>query len=280
MRSSRPASVACTIFSAKRLEGWVEAVLRAIRHIGWATYEYVAMFIGLGSLALICLASAPASLVLLPLPRSWRIPLGRRLIARGFRTYLWILRTLCCVKLDVQELAPLRHEPGVMVIANHPSLLDAVIILSCLPRGCCVMKSQLQNSLLFGPFSRLSGYILNDDPVTLIRQACSELQEGAQLLIFPESTRTVQPPLNPMSKTSALISARSGAPMQTVVLDYSSLYLGKTWPLWRKPELPLVIRLRMGKRFGLEPDQAQDIQKTTEALEIYYRHELQSFTDR
>ena len=47
-------------------------------------------------------------------------------------------------------------------------------------------------------------------------------------------------------------ATRAGAPIQTVFIDTDSPYLGKDWPIWRLPPLPIVFRVRLGRRFAPE----------------------------
>ena len=225
------------------------------------------MAVGLTALFQICLLGLPAAVFLMCLPKVWRIPLGRRLIAFGFTTYLWFLRVFCFVRLDCSALDKLRQHPSLIIIANHPSLLDAVILLSKLPRAACVMKAILRRNPLFASMARLSGYISNEDPMKLIKQSCDELTGGGQLLIFPEGTRTITPPINPFGQMTTLIASRSNSAIQTVFIDYSSLYLGKSGSLFQKTRLPLVIKVRLGQQF----ESSGNSLALTERLESYYR---------
>lgn len=225
------------------------------------------MAVGLTALLQICLLGLPAAVFLMCLPKKWRIPLGRRLIAFGFTTYLWFLRIFCFVRLDCSDLDTICQQPSLIVIANHPSLLDAVILLSKLPKAACVMKAILRSNPLFASMARLSGYISNEDPMKLIKQSCDALNSGGQLLIFPEGTRTITPPINPFGQMTALIASRSNSVIQTVFIDYSSLYLGKSGSLFQKPTLPLVIKVRLGHQF----ESSGSSSALTERLESYYR---------
>ncbi len=228
------------------------------------------MALGLGALAAVCLAGLPIAILLLCLPRAIRIPLGRKLISASLAFYLLFLRLFCSVRLDASALDTVCHDRPLIVVANHPSLLDAVILLSQLPNAACVMKGSLRRNPLFGPMARLSGYIGNEDPMGMIRQACSELAKGAHIVIFPEGTRTQTFPLNPFSEATAFISARSGVPVQTLFLEFSTPYLGKAWPLLKKPTLPLRITVTLGRKFAPESNRAA----LTERLESYYRSHL------
>lgn len=237
----------------------------------WTLYEHVAMFVGLCGLALICLAWLPFALLLYPLvSRQTGMMLGRRAIQWAFAVYLRLLSALCACRFDLSELDRLRDAGPLIIAANHPSLLDAVLIVARLPNAVCVMKSSLMDNLLFGSAARLARYIRNDSALQMIRCSRDALRHGAQLVMFPEGTRTRRFPLNPLTPTLAMIARRSGTPVQTVLLEFSSPYLGKEWPLWRKPSLPLRCRARLGRRFDAPSDYAQ----FTRDLEAYFRHEL------
>ncbi len=209
------------------------------------------MALGLGLLAIICLAWTPFALMLNPLlPEARSKHIGRDAIHTGFRLYVRLLALLCGCRFDLSELNELsrRNEP-LVVVANHPSLLDAVILVSCLPNAVCIMKARLMRNLLLGAGARMARYIVNDAPLPMIRHAIDELRDGACLIIFPEGTRTSSPPVGPCAATAGVIAARAGVPVQTVLIEMSSLYLGKRWPIWMPPRLPLTVRVRLGTRF-------------------------------
>ncbi len=250
----------------------MQRVLSRLAATCWAAYECLAMVLGLGALALMCLLALPFALILSLLPAHWRIPMARRAIAWGFRTYLAFLQRFCCVRLDCSALDALVGQYPLIIVANHPSLLDAVILLSRLPKATCVMKAGLKSNVLFGPGAHVSGYISNEDPMHLIKQACHELSQGAHLLLFPESTRTVQHPINAFDHTAALIALRSLTPIQTVFVEFSTIYLGKLWPIWKKPSLPLTIKVKLGAQFS----SSHSKEALTHMLESHYRDTLKS----
>lgn len=237
----------------------------------WRAYETLAMVIGLGTLALLCLLWLPLAAPLCRLlPRRVGEILGRRAISAGFRVYLRILELLCGCRFDLAELDALRDERPLIIAANHPSLLDAVMILSRLPHAVCVMKAALMDNPLFGAAARLARYIRNDEPLKMILDARDELGRGAQLVIFPEGTRTLDFPVGACLPSVGLISSRSAVPVQTLLIEFSSPYLGKAWPLFRRPDLPLHFRIRLGARF----DPPANVEAFARALEAGFRRDL------
>lgn len=237
----------------------------------WLAYEYVAMVVGLGSLAIICLGWLPFALIFLPLlSRERGQRWGRYMIADGFRTYLNILSRFCACRFDLAELDQLRDEGPLIIAANHPSLLDAVLIVSRLPNAVCVMKASLMDNILFGAAARLARYIRNNPPLEMILGAREELQGGAHLVIFPEGTRTGHFPLDPCTPSTGLIAGRTKVAVQTLLIEYSTPYLGKAWPLFRRPRLPLTCRIRLGHRFP----PPTDVGAFTRDLDAYFRGAL------
>jgi len=253
-----------------------------MRRYLWRAYESVAMLLGLCLLVLVCLLWTPIALLLYPLlPAKTGKRIGRTAISLIFRLYLSLLRLLCACRFDLRELEALAREPGPRVIvANHPSLLDALILTSRLPNAVCIMKGAVAHNLLLGAGSRLARYIVNDAPLPMLRHAVRELQEGATLIIFPEGTRTDTPPVSDCAATAGVIAARGGAPVQALLIEMSSLYLGKHWPLWRPPALPLRVRVRRGARW-----QANELRSGSanaaaghfgQRLQAYFREALAS----
>jgi 1-acyl-sn-glycerol-3-phosphate acyltransferase len=134
------------------------------------------------------------------------------------------------------------------------------------------LKANLLDNPLLGGGASMAGYIRNDSTGNLIRRAAAATREGSQLLIFPEGTRTVQDPINPFKGGFGLVARKSGVPIQTAFIEASSPFLGKHWPLLKKPEFPLVYRVRLGERF----EATADVKQFVADLEDYYRREMQS----
>lgn len=239
-------------------------------------YEYVVLYGGLLFFALVCLAwSLPASVLRHLLPRRLGEQIGQYAIMVVFRIYLFVVRASGLVKCDLKALDSLRGVP-LIITTNHPSLIDVVLIGSRLPRMVCVLKANLLDNPLLGGGASMAGYIRNDSTGNLIRRAAVATREGSQLLIFPEGTRTVSDPINPFKGGFGLVAQKSGVPIQTAFIETNSPFLGKHWPLLKKPEFPLVYRVRLGERF----EATGDVKQFVVDLEDYYRREMQAQKNR
>ncbi|MBC7800834.1 MAG: 1-acyl-sn-glycerol-3-phosphate acyltransferase [Gemmatimonadaceae bacterium] len=244
-----------------------------IRSAVIAAYGWVA-FIGVLTILAFnfLVSSAIAAVLALVLPRRVRAPLGRWVIQHGFRLNLGIMRATGLCRVDVAALAGLRQARGVVVTPNHPSLLDVMLIVSCLPNAVCITKAALWNNPLLGGTARLAGYIRNDAPLKLVRRATAELRAGSNLLIFPEGTRTTDStaPLGRFRPGFALMAKAAGAPIQVVFIEADTPYLRKGWPVWRKPPLPMAFRARLGGQHEV----TGSIEPYVDALEAQMRAAL------
>lgn len=234
-------------------------------------YEYFVLYGGLLFFALICLSwSLPAGVLRHLLPQRIAVRIGQYAIMLAFRLYLLVVRASGLVKCDLSALDALRGE-ALIITTNHPALIDVVLIGSRLPRIVCVLKAPLLDNPLLGGGARMAGYIRHDSTGNLVRRSVAATRDGSQLLIFPEGTRTVTPPINPFKGGFGLMAQKAGVPIQTVFIETNSPFLGKGWPLLKKPEFPLLYRVRLGKRFAAP----SDVKSFVAELEAYYHHELQ-----
>ncbi|HUX74684.1 MAG TPA: lysophospholipid acyltransferase family protein [Steroidobacteraceae bacterium] len=243
-------------------------MLRALRTV----YGTLALYASLMLLAVICLAWTALALPLyFVLPEKSGTACGRYGIMLGFRAYAWTLTFSGAYRLDLREMDELREASSLILAPNHPSLIDALLILTRHPNVTCVMKSELMKSPFLGAGSRLARYVKNDSPLRMVKQSMRHLRRGGVLLMFPEGTRTTRLPINALSASIGLIAKRADVPVQTLLIETDSPFLSKGWPLLRRPALPITYRVRLGKRF---PPPADPTELACE-LDRYFREALE-----
>ena len=204
------------------------------------------------------------------LTRRQGVVVGRAAISSVYRGFWTCAQWLGLMSIDYTALDALGRDAGLIIAANHPTMLDALLVIARVPRGICIMRASLMRNPFLGAGARLARYIRNDPPHGMIRNCIVNLQEGAQLVLFPEGTRTVHPPVNRFRPGVTLIAQMAKVPIQTVLIESESKYLAKGWPIWRTPEFPIVIRLRLGRRFAPEADH----QGLLKRIEAYFAEEL------
>jgi len=243
------------------------SLLRPLRII----HEHVVAYTLLTLLGLICLLFCVWALLMHPLlPRRLGTAAGRFGIMAGFRVFSWALTITGAYRLDLSAIDSLREGPPVILAPNHPSLIDALLILTRHPNIACVMKAELMRNVFLGAGSRLARYIPSDQPRQMIKDAVADLREGGVLLLFPEGTRSTREPVNPLKASIGVIAKHAGVPVQVAIIETDSPYLGKGWPLFRRPTLPITYRVRLGRRF----DPPVDINSFMTALEREYTQQL------
>ena len=136
----------------------------------------------------------------------------RRAIQRSFRLFLAVLSFLRLMRFEFRGDERLLHLRGRLVIANHPSLLDVVVLVSRIPDARCVVKHAVWRSPFLGTVVRLAGYVPSIDPQDVVDRTVRLLQAGETVVLFPEGTRTRKDRPATVRRGAALILLRSDRP--------------------------------------------------------------------
>lgn len=149
--------------------------------------------------------------------------------------YVRIMRGLGLLSFSFANPEQLK-QPGQLVIANHPTLLDVVFLLSQMPAANCIVKAELwRNPFTAGPV-RLAGYLRND--AVLIEQAAAKINGGQTLIIFPEGTRTRPGQAMKFKRGFANIAQLAKCKVTPVIIDCSPPTLQKYQKWYQIPERP------------------------------------------
>ena len=161
--------------------------------------------------------------------------------------------------------APLAR--GTVYIANHPTLLDATLLLARLPDAVCIIKPKLMRNPAIGPAASLAGYIAGEKGVDLVRDVAARIAAGQSLLVFPEGTRTATgATLGPLKPGFALIADRAHAPVQLISIRASSDMVPRDRAWWLPPStLPVRMRISVERRWDYDP--ARSVRELTEEVE-------------
>lgn len=180
--------------------------------------------------------------VLLPLalfcrPTALRQRLGRTCVASGFRALLSILALLRVFKfeLDRDGLAQLSADGG-LVVANHPTLIDVVVLLAYIEQGNCVVKSAVWRNPILSWAVRLAGYVPNGNAEDLLQACEASLRDGETLILFPEATRTTPGRSPTLRRGAANVALRADAVVHIVHFRCDPPLLSKHDPWYRVPE--------------------------------------------
>lgn len=206
-----------------------------------------------------------------------------QLIQISFFTFLKFLAFLGVMRPPrVEGLENLTKAGPCLVIANHPTLIDVVLLLSLVRNGNCVVKRALWDHFFLGGVVRATGYIPNDNGPGLIERCDAGFRQGRPLIIFPEGTRSPENGLYPFNRGAVQIALRTGVPLVPAFITCFPPTLMKHQRWYEVPERAVQLTLRFHPRMVL-PDEIlqkrelpQQVRALTRHCEAFFRREMSS----
>jgi 1-acyl-sn-glycerol-3-phosphate acyltransferase len=159
------------------------------------------------------------------------------------RAVIALLRIIVGVRLEVRGMEHIPPGP-VVIAAKHQSAFDTIVWLTLLPDIAYVLKKELLSIPLYGWHARKMGMIPVDraggGPAlrAMLRGAQAALEEGRQVVIFPEGTRTAPGQRVPYQPGVVAIAGLGVAPVIPVATDS-----GRVWGRRAVLKRPGVIRI-------------------------------------
>ncbi|MBT8339016.1 MAG: 1-acyl-sn-glycerol-3-phosphate acyltransferase [Desulfatitalea sp.] len=138
---------------------------------------------------------------------------------------------LCRVVLPRQRwrIDPaLKQVHGAVVVCNHLSYIDPLLLIATFARHTTIVKSRLLNIPIFGWMLRLSGYLpdvsqgrLAGRMVALMEAMPGFLSAGGNLIIFPEGTRSRTGAMGTLNPGAFKIARLCRAPVAVAAIENS-----------------------------------------------------------
>jgi len=185
--------------------------------------------------------------------RQRRQRVARDLIRLTFRA---IVRSMCAFGVFRYKASGLSRldRRGLLILANHPTLIDIVFLMAFVPRADCIVKEKLWRN----PFTRATvsaaGYICNrDDSVGLVEDCVASVRGGGNLIIFPEGTRTPADGSISLKRGAANIAVRAPCNITPVLVRCAPPMLVKGEPWWRLPRQTSQFRFDVMEDIDIRP---------------------------
>jgi 1-acyl-sn-glycerol-3-phosphate acyltransferase len=155
----------------------------------------------------------------------------RMIIRSTYVVFVWLadVAGLFRVSIAAEDLRKLKNTRGHVVVANHPSLIDIVILFSLLPESTGFAKAAAARNLFYSRVVK-STFIPNDNPAEALQEGINALKKGVNVIVFPQGTRTRQGETRKLHRGSANLSLRAGVPVLPVRIKMNSPVLGKGQP--------------------------------------------------
>jgi 1-acyl-sn-glycerol-3-phosphate acyltransferase len=141
------------------------------------------------------------------------------LFYRGF-----FLLCRCLVPNHRWEIQPeVRRIRSSVIVCNHISYLDSILLVSLFPRHTTIAKDRLFRIPLFGRMLALSGYIPSSGTgrnADLLLDGFADIAEnlatGGNIIVFPEGTRSRDGRIGPLHKGAFKIAKYCQAPIKVL----------------------------------------------------------------
>ncbi len=222
---------------------------------GWRLFAIMVNYLvyGLGSLSLWYLIY-PCT--------AWRVAAGRRedyarlLSRRAFRFFIRFMALTGIWRYRIDGARRLAV-PGRVIVANHPSFLDVVLLFALVENAVCIVKPGLARVPLVREPIRRCGHVVADQPEEVVGKSVRALRRGASLILFPQGTRTPEGVPVRFHRSAARIALEAGVPVVPVYFRYRPSLLGKGEQWYNVPPTRPQVQVSVGEeivpRRGSEP---------------------------
>jgi 1-acyl-sn-glycerol-3-phosphate acyltransferase len=106
-----------------------------------------------------------------------------------------------------------------VIVANHSSFLDILLVIMLHPKAIIMVKSWVYNSPVFGLFIRYAGYPFAEEGAETNLEFIKErIAEGYSIVVFPEGTRSVDGQIKRFHKGAFFIAKELGLDIQPILL--------------------------------------------------------------
>nr|WP_228066280.1 lysophospholipid acyltransferase family protein [Superficieibacter sp. 1612_C1] len=174
--------------------------------------------------------------------------IARRSIAASFRFFLAVTRVVGVLDYRISGGDILRQERGCLVVANHPTLIDYVLLASVMPETDCLVKSALLKNPFLCGVVRAADYLINSQADALLPASQQRLAQGDTILIFPEGTRTTPGEAMTLQRGAANIAVRCNSDLRIVTIHCSERMLDKESKWYQVPPTKPLFTINVGER--------------------------------
>jgi 1-acyl-sn-glycerol-3-phosphate acyltransferase len=188
--------------------------------------------------------------------RARRVSAARTIIRLTLRAFVGLMHLLGVLRYEIIGLDRLERG-GLLILANHPTLIDTVFLMAFVKRADCIVKSDLLRNPFTGGPVRAAGYISNEHGAQLVDACIGSLRAGNNLIVFPEGTRTPSGGVISMKRGAANIAVRGARAVTPVLIECRPPTLGKGDKWWRVPASLMRFRIEVKADIEIERFRAE-----------------------
>jgi lyso-ornithine lipid O-acyltransferase len=181
----------------------------------------LAAFLSLWAFFFALVATVHVWIYILGLPNRWKI------VSRLNRNFTLLLRLILNIKVTVSGDEGQLERGGYVIIANHVSYVDGIVLGSIFPI-LFVSKREVKKWPIVGQWNVLCGSIFINRQRkglvgALIRELTRKLKQEANILLFPEGTSTNGEKMLPFQTVPLAAPLRSRSIIVPVTVTYKTI---------------------------------------------------------
>jgi len=178
---------------------------------------------------------------------------AQRWVHRGTRFFVGFMKGIGLLRVDLVNVERLRVGGPLLLIANHPTLIDLAVIASLMPQLDCIVSGAWVENAFLRRTVVAAGYVCGDDGGSVVRACLRHLQAGRSVIVFPEGTRSPPGGLRDFHAGAAFVGLRSGHSLVPVFMTCvpSTLTKGRSW--YDVPAEQVHMTVRVGEPVTPQP---------------------------
>lgn len=170
----------------------------------------------------------------------------------NFRLFVLLMQSLRLAQFSFEGKERLKEDQATLLIANHPSLIDYVVITSVLPSCDNLVKAALWDNFFIRRVIDTAGYIANRQSNETFNQIENAFKLGNNLLLFPEGTRSsVGRPIT-LKRGAAQIAIRLNVPIRLIYINCYPRTLTKELKWYQIPKRRVTFKVKVGEKILAE----------------------------
>lgn len=183
-----------------------------------------------------------------------------------WQAFVWLMCVVKLIDIKIKNEQILHNLHGNIVIANHPSLIDIVILVSKIPNSICVVKGSLFKNVFIKSLIRRV-YLSNSmSPDDFLDAARKDLDMGYNIIIFPEGTRTQKNKPLHLHRGFAYLQMYSGHDIQPIHIENKPYILSKGKPWYDVGNKTSVYTLKILPKIVFKAKKQQNNRKTAVSI--------------
>lgn len=190
------------------------------------------------------------------------------IIQQAFDLFCRTMKFTGTIDYRFENVEQMQQDRNCLIVANHPSLIDYVLIASHLPQCDCLVKAAIWHNPFMKGIVKAAGYIPNRDPESLLDDCSQRLNHGNVLLIFPEGTRTTPGQTSKLQRGAAQIAVRTQTDLRVVHITVSPSFLTKQMKWYQVPDVKPFFHIKVKQKIKVEEFIQSSDSPTTAARQL------------